>query len=130
LNFAVLPRWGRLSSIFGVLIRRINKEARLCSVQDAPLSFVPKRWSKYFVGKDAGATVIVSRPAYELALLTTLNERIKSGDVTLVGSRRWGDFEDCLIPVEQWERERTEHYRVLQLPIIAETSSWSNCRSV
>ena len=87
---------------------------------DAPLSFVPKRWSKYVVGKDAGATVIVKASAYELALLTTLNERIKSGDVTLVGSRRWGDFEDYLIPVEQWERERTEHYRVLQLPIIAD----------
>ena len=65
-------------------LRRINKEDRLCPVQDAPLSFVPKRWSKYVVGKDASATVIVSRPAYELALLTTLNERIKSGDVTLV----------------------------------------------
>jgi TnpA family transposase/DNA-binding MarR family transcriptional regulator len=101
-------------------LRRINKEDRLCPVQDAPLSFVPKRWSKYVVGKDASATVIVSRPAYELALLTTLNERIKSGDVTLVGSRRWGDFEDYLIPVEQWERERTEHYRVLQLPISAD----------
>ena len=36
------------------------------------------------------------------------------------GSRRWGDFEDYLIPVEQWERERTEHYRVLQLPISAD----------
>ena len=51
-----------------------------------------------------------------MALLSTLNERIKSGDVTVEGSRRWTDFNDYLIPRATWEAERLDHYAALGLP--------------
>jgi TnpA family transposase len=52
-----------------------------------------------------------------MAVLTTLNEKLKSGDVTVAGSRRWTDFEDYLIPRADWERERERHYALLGLPL-------------
>jgi hypothetical protein len=56
----------------------------------------------HVVGRDAAGQIEISRPHYELALLTTLNEQLKSGDVTVAHSRRWTDFEDYLIPRETW----------------------------
>jgi hypothetical protein len=50
---------------------------------------------------------LISRPHYELALLTTLNERLKSGDVSVTASRRWADFDRYLIPAETWQRDRS-----------------------
>ena len=53
-------------------------------------------------------------------LLTTLNERIKSGDVTVAHSRRWTDFEKYLIPRTIWDVERKRHYASLGLPLDVE----------
>ena len=49
--------------------------------------------------------------------MTLLNERLRSGDVTVAGSRRWTDFEDYLIPKATWEAERSQHYAQLGLPL-------------
>ena len=62
----------------------------------------------------------MARPYYEMALLTTLNERLKSGDVTITHSRRWTDFEDYLIPRVTWAKEREQHYAKLGLPLQGE----------
>jgi len=63
----------------------------------------------------------LSRPHYELALLTTLNEQLKSGDVTVARSRRWADFEEYLIPRDTWTVEREQHYAALGLPVESDT---------
>jgi hypothetical protein len=52
-----------------------------------------------------------------LALLTTLNEQLKSGDVTVACSHRWTDFEEYLISRTTWATEREQHYAALGLPI-------------
>ena len=49
-------------------------------------------------------------------MLTTLNEQLKSGDVTVARSRRWADFEEYLIPRDAWAAEREQHYAALGLP--------------
>src|SRR5581483_3828116 len=45
---------------------------------------------------------------YELCALTELRNGLRSGDVWIVGSRRYGDFESYLIPKDSWAgvRER------------------------
>jgi hypothetical protein len=58
----------------------------------------------------------LSLPHYEPALLTTLNERLKSGDVTVAHSRRPSDFEEYLIPRSLWAAKRAGHYAHLELP--------------
>ena len=81
-----------------IFLKDLNAAGKGKSFADAPVDFLPRRWVKHVVLKDAKSKVALSRPHYEPALLTTLNERLKSGDVTVSHSRRWTDFEEYLIP--------------------------------
>ncbi len=102
-------------------LRAVNREGRR-KLGDAPVGFLPPRWHRHVLSPPArpGAERAISRPHYEVALLSTLNERIKSGDVTVEGSRRWADFDDYLIPRAAWEAERLDHYAALGLPTAPE----------
>jgi len=99
-------------------LRQVNREGRRKLGADAPLGFLPPRWRRHVLGPaaSAGEERAISRPHYEAALLSTLNERIKSGDVTVEGSRRWADFDNYLIPQPAWAAERLDHYAALGLP--------------
>lgn len=99
-------------------LRQVNREGRRKIGDDAPLGFLPPRWRHHVQQPPAhaGGEPAISRPHYEVALLSTLNERIKSGDVTVEGSRRWAEFDDYLIPQALWETERLDHYAALGLP--------------
>ena len=44
----------------------------------------------------------IDRCYYELCALTELRNGLRSGDVWVVGSRRYGDFESYLIPRDSW----------------------------
>jgi len=99
-------------------LRQVNRDGRRKLGTDAPLGFLPPRWRRHVLGPaaNAGEERAISRPHYEVALLSTLNERIKSGDVTVEGSRRWADFDNYLIAQPAWEAERLAHYAALGLP--------------
>ncbi|MBV9171864.1 MAG: phosphoenolpyruvate hydrolase family protein [Chloroflexi bacterium] len=71
----------------------------------------------HVIGRGRDGQTEISRPHYELALLTTLNEQLKSGDVTVACSHRWTHFGEYLIPRTTWEAEREQHYAALGLPI-------------
>src|SRR5260370_37995912 len=88
--------------------------------REAPIDFLPRRWVKHVLRKDSSGALVASRRHYEPALLTTLNERLKSGDVTVSHSRRWSDFEEYLIPRQRWVNERAQHYAALHLPLDAD----------
>jgi hypothetical protein len=71
--------------------------------QSAPRGFVRQRWVPHvFTGDE------IDRCYYELCALSELRNGLRSGDVWVVGSRRYGDFESYLIPKESWPgvRER------------------------
>ena len=99
-------------------LRQLNRDGRRKLGDDVPLGFLPPRWRRHVQQPPArpGGEPVISRPHYEVALLSTLNERIKSGDVTVDGSRRWAEFDDYLIPQAAWEAERLDHYAALGLP--------------
>src|SRR5699024_2979420 len=66
---------------------------------EAPLGFVPKRWEKHVYGEGGR----INRHYYEMAALTELKNRIRSGDVYVVGSRLHKDFEEYLVGKEDWK---------------------------
>jgi hypothetical protein len=103
-----------------VFLKDLNTGDKNKSFAGAPFDFLPRRWVKHVVLKSAKDEVTLSRPHYEPALLTTLNERLKSGDVTVSHSRRWTDFEEYLIPRSLWAAKRIEHYANLELPLDAD----------
>lgn len=98
-------------------LKKINLDGNRKVFADAPVDFLPRRWVKHVVRNDEQGEPVISRPHYELALLTTLNERLKSGDVTVSYSRRWSDFEEYLIPRSLWAARRDVYYANLALPV-------------
>ena len=101
-------------------MKELNRDQQRKFTPEAPIDFLPRRCVKHVVRKDSSGALVASRPHYEPALLTTLNERLKSGDVTVSHSRRWSDFEEYLIPRPRWNNERAQHYAALELPLDAD----------
>lgn len=66
------------------------------------MDFVPKRWQKYVYDEDGS----INRKYYELAAMTELKNHIRSGDVWVVGSRLHKDFDEYLVPKEEWNKAR------------------------
>jgi len=95
----------------------INQEGRRKLDDNAPTAFLSKSWQKHVMKKDQDGKTVISRPHYEMALMATINANIKAGEVTVSNSRRWGDLEDLLIPLEEWQTTRLAHYKKLDLPV-------------
>jgi hypothetical protein len=79
------------------LLREVNESGKRKVPKSAPRGFVRQRWASHVF---AGA--VIDRCYYELCALTELRNGLRSGDVWVVGSRRYGDFESYLIPRDSW----------------------------
>ena len=75
-RFADHSALGRASAY----LRVVNREHRRKLGDEAPIEFLPPRWRRHVLARSAHGEVEISRPHYELALLTTLNEQLKSGE--------------------------------------------------
>ena len=85
------------------LLREMNESGKRKLPQSAPRGFVRQRWVPHvFTGDE------IDRCFYELCALSELRNSLRSGDVWVAGSRRYGDFESYLIPKDSWPgvRER------------------------
>jgi hypothetical protein len=67
---------------------------------DAPTAFVKSRWGR-FVFKDGG----IDRRFYELAAMSELKNALRSGDVSVAGSRQFKDFDEYLMPRATFDDE-------------------------
>jgi hypothetical protein len=76
--------------------------------EDAPLGFISKRW-KPLVFSENG----IERRFYELCALTELKNCLRSGDISIKGSRQFKDFEEYLLPASVFHTQQ-------QLPLAIE----------
>lgn len=83
---------------------------------DLPQAFLTPTWARFVRAAEAGDAPGGHRQAYELGVLTTLRERLRSGDVYLPHSRQYAPLESYLLPVDEWVRVRTEACQQLNLP--------------
>jgi TnpA family transposase len=79
------------------LLRQMNESGNRKVPKSAPHGFVRQRWASHVFSGDE-----VDRCYYELCALTELRNGLRSGDVWVTGSRRYGDFDTYLIPKESW----------------------------
>ncbi|MFP1133005.1 Tn3 family transposase [Asticcacaulis sp. W401b] len=86
------------------LIKSLNRSGRAGLPQDAPTSFVRRRWQKY-VRSDG----VLNRRYYELCVLSELRERLRAGDVWVKGSSTYKSFEDRLVSHERLNTLRTNN---------------------
>ena len=83
------------------IINTVNETGKRKIPNDAPMDFVSKRWEKYIHDPDGS----VNRHYYEMAAYTELKNRIRSGDVSVEGSRNYRNFDEYLLSLKEWNVE-------------------------
>lgn len=82
------------------VIRDMNETGKRKVPKDAPLNFVTNRWQKHVYDDDG----TINRHYYEMAVITELRNYVRSGDVSIVGSRQHKDFDEYLVSKDEWSR--------------------------
>ena len=93
------------------ILRDLNTTGHRTLPEELPMTCLPKRL-RAFVGTN-GTT---NRRAYECAVLTTLRDEIKRGNVWIRGSTRFGKLDDFFLPDAAWASRRQEFFRKAGLP--------------
>lgn len=95
------------------LLQKMNTDGLRAVLKTAPIGFVKPRWRKYVLSHGG-----IDRRYYELCALNELRGRLRAGDVWVVGSKQYRDFEDYLLPPKRWKGfvERKE------IPVAVETN--------
>jgi TnpA family transposase len=71
--------------------------------ESAPTHFITQAWQKVVI-----IDKMLQAPAYELCVLSVLNDRLQSGDVFVELSRKYADFNSFLIPKTRWQVASSE----------------------
>lgn len=85
------------------ILKNLNATGRRKLPEDAPTSFVKPRWERHVI-KEGN----LDRHYYEICTLTELRGSLRSGDISVVGSRLFKDFQDYLLPEATWEQMRAQ----------------------
>ena len=84
------------------LLRELNKTGARKVPDDAPRGFVRPRWERHVFTNEG-----IDRRFYETCVLSELGKSLRSGDLSVTGSRRYRDFDDYLLPVQIYAAMRT-----------------------
>lgn len=87
------------------VLRETNRRQARTIPQDAPTSFVRKRWVDLVHTPDG-----LDRRFYEICALAEVKNAIRSGDIWVEGSRQYRDFQEYLLPTARYRdlRDRQE----------------------
>ncbi|MCF8676185.1 Tn3 family transposase [Enterococcus faecium] len=85
------------------IIRGMNESGKRKVPDDSPVDFISKRWKRHLY-EDDGTTI--NHHYYEMAVLTELREHVRAGDVSIVGSRQYRDFEEYLFSEDTWNQSK------------------------
>lgn len=82
------------------VLRNLNASGKRTVPPGAPIDFIPARWAPFVFDGEK-----IDRRYYELCVLGELRGRLRSGDVWVVGSRKYRDFDAHLLPADGWRTE-------------------------
>ncbi len=100
-----------LTDAIGIM-RTLNSTGQRKIPEDAPDSFIPKKWEPYVFTEESR----FNRRYYELCLLWQVREALRSGNLWVEGSRRYNNPESYLIPPDNWNELRTEACSLMRVP--------------
>ncbi|MGI2298257.1 Tn3 family transposase [Candidatus Cardinium hertigii] len=87
----------------------------------APIAFIPASWRKVVITSTG-----IDRKYYEFCALNELKGALRSGDIWVKGSRRYKNFDDYLIPENEFDKLIQNHQ--LPLPIPCDYSEYIGSR--
>lgn len=79
-------------------INEMNESGRRKVPENVPLDFISNRWNKHVFQTDG----TINKHYYEFAAFTELKNGIRSGDISVVGSRQHKDFDEYLFSKDDW----------------------------
>ncbi|AOM14333.1 transposase for transposon (plasmid) [Bacillus thuringiensis Bt18247] len=80
------------------MLKEINQTGKRKIPETASMDFLKSKWFKH-VMKENG----IDRHYYEFGIFSELCNHLRSGDMWVVGSRQYKDFEEYLLPQEKWK---------------------------
>jgi len=103
------------------VLKDMNRSQARKTPDDAPTSFVRKRWKSLVFTSDG-----LDRRFYELCVLSELKNSLRSGDIWAQGSRQFKDFEEYLLPQPRFAAQRNQ--RELGLAVEADCDRFLETR--
>jgi len=103
------------------LLKTLNAGNTRKVPKDAPTGFVRKRWKGLVFAEDE-----IDRRFYELCVLSELKNSLRSGDIWVLGSRQFKDFDEYLMPVDKFSALKQAHK--VPLPIGTDCDQYLNER--
>ena len=93
------------------VLQELNQNQKRKLPKDAPISFIPKKLLPMVKKQEK-----IDRQAWECALLASIRDEIKIGNLTVKGSKRFDNFDHFFMPYTQWEKERSPFFQRSGLP--------------
>ena len=87
-------------------LKAMNQSQARKVPENAPTSFVSRRWEKVIYTNNGGNNDGLDRRFYELCVLSGLKNALRSGDIWVRGSRQFKDFEEYLLPALRFSAQR------------------------
>ncbi|MDP9850485.1 Tn3 family transposase [Streptosporangium lutulentum] len=101
------------------ILRELNVSGARRVPAGAPQGFVPARWRGYLEAAATSGSVSDYRHYWELCTLLALRDALRSGDVFVPGSRRYGDPAAYLLTPDAWRLQRAGFCRLVGKPVQA-----------
>jgi len=109
------------------ILRELNATGARKVPAGAPTGFVPTKWRGYLDTAAKSGNTSVYRHYWELCVLLALRDALRSGDVWVLGSRRYSDPAAYLLTPSKWADHRVEFCRLVGKPADA-TTAWLRSR--
>jgi len=93
------------------ILKELNDENKRKLPDDAPIDFIPSQLKKKLIVNGE-----IKRSDWEVVLLTKIRDEIKSGNLSVVNSKRFDKFENFFIADGIWEVSRSEFFKKANLP--------------
>lgn len=94
------------------LLRSMNSSGKRKLPDDIPISFMPKAIKTLIVDDNGN----IEKPSWECALLTSIRDHIKSGNLAVRNSKRYGHLDEFFMPEENWKSIRKDFFRRAGFP--------------
>jgi hypothetical protein len=84
------------------VVKKLNTSKKIILPDETEINFVNKTWQNH-IENQTGA---VKRHYYEIAVLNEIKNKVRSGDISVEGSKDFKSFEDYLVSEKNWKSEK------------------------
>ncbi|MEU8110380.1 Tn3 family transposase [Nonomuraea muscovyensis] len=98
------------------LLKELNRTSGRKVPAGAPTGFVPAKYADYLDKARKSGQDTAYRHYWELCVILCLRDGLRSGDVSVPGSRRYADPATYLYTLEQWPPKQAEYCRLVGKP--------------